>query len=152
MKTVEAKLLSLAGKKRSKYPSTKAMVRVLIGEGQNRRSVTRHVKNGGGGVWIGRNPDDSVNARHATASRKIFEAQTAVNEVVTVLTKLQEFAGGKIKESQDDFFAKLLKHGVAAAIASEETNLSLAEEDIKRAEKYQEDVEREYPLYVQFNF
>lgn len=149
MKTVQARLISSTIKKGK---TIRAQVVVLIGEGPNRRSVTCHVEHKGG-IWVGRNPDESAEGYHEAADNRVSGAESAVQKVVKTLATLRAIAEGKkTKEAPDGFFTRLLKRGVALAIESEESNLRLAEEDLKNAERRKEEVEREYPLYVEFVF
>lgn len=159
MKKVSAKVISWGGSARKKpKKNVQAQVRVLFGDegSQQRRSVTRHVMLDTG-IWIGRNPDEQAEFLHATASTILFAAQELVTETTGILENLQKITSHlqELSESADALKAIMINAAIKEAarmIAEEEANLRLFEENQRCAEKHQEDVERDYPLYVRFNF
>ena len=136
-----------------------AEVKVIFGEGPQRRSVTRHVirERKDDDAWVGRNPDEQTEPLRAAASRKVLAAQAIVTETNNILKMLRENNGKleKLPEGIDMFMVLLIREAaaeIAEVIAGEESNLRIAEELLKNAEKHQEDIERDYPPYVQFTF
>ena len=53
----------------------RAEIVTYVGDGSRRRSITRHVRMSGGGLWIGRNPDDAGLGQLDAAEEEVAVAE-----------------------------------------------------------------------------
>lgn len=139
MKVVEAKLVSRSKERKFKKEPPKAQVIVHGGEGENRYSSTRHVTMQAG-VWIGRNPDPRAEELHKRADEAIERAQASLQ----IARKALE----TIKEASKDKNEKVSKEIVAAT----EKAIADYEYAVKKLGEEKEELNRDYPPTVQFNF
>jgi len=120
-------LISVSKKKHT------VQVAVVIGEGSNRRSVTRHLPVGLGHSGIGRHPDDATFEKNVRLNR---EAQYAVSSATDELKKAHkdlQKARGQEKPNREKLFAE-------------------AQENLRLTTENKAQVEREYPTMVTITF
>ena len=74
-------------------------VLVLVGEGSNQRSVTRHAVRQGAD-WVGNNPDERVTKMHSDAEANLAHAE----ETLTRTQKLHEKLKKEENVTEDELF------------------------------------------------
>ncbi len=134
MKIVEAKLVSVSKEQKFKREAKRAQIIVCLGEGSERRSVTRHVVQQSDGSWIGKNPDDQAEKLHVKADETLIRAQAALNEAERALVTLR-----KANEDKKQI-AEAEKKVAAYAFA------------VKKLGEEKKQLDQDYPLIVQFKF
>ncbi len=89
MQTVEARLISRSNGGR------RAQVVVVMGNGAQKRSVTRHVRWEGSG-WMGHNPNEAAVARLDEAEAELGRATERCNNIAALLDLTDEALGRHI--------------------------------------------------------
>lgn len=83
-----------------------AEVTILVGEGQNRKSVTRHVHLNAEGFYVGRNPDDGAIAMLNEVERAEAELQTLYDALEATIVATKDAAKMALKKI-DDFLKRI---------------------------------------------
>jgi len=132
----------------------RAQVVVLVGEGQNQRSATRHVQRMGFNCWLGFNPDPRAIPLNAQYEAELQTAQADLTEANKALMSLR----GKLVEVEaetpetivDAAMLKEMRAELEDAIGAAQATVSFAESEVDEAETKLAHVRRELPLQVEF--
>ena len=149
----QARVIS-TGKQRGR-----AEVVLCVGEGSQRRSITRHIRLTGG-VWVGRNTDDAAVARLDAAEKALEEterrhnlmkplAKITIKEINNILGRIYQYGkkrapNGFLDVAGDEVDAKIIR----IAIMAKNKKLAVVFHD---AAKYARNIRKEVPREVIFS-